>query len=83
MCPGRECVLVYGWVRQLDTSPSTRRWTVEVYVPQVPHQVTVVVFGSLSIHTCHPNTIHLIYIGPYTYQYIGHETVNWLGCGGC
>ena len=36
MCRGRD---VYDWVRQLDVSPSTRRWTVEVYVPQVPPQV--------------------------------------------
>ena len=30
MCRGRD---VHGWVRQLDASPSTRRWAVEVYVP--------------------------------------------------
>ena len=34
------------------------------------------------IHTCHANAIHLIYIGAYTYKYIGHETANWLGCDG-
>jgi hypothetical protein len=28
------------------------------------------------------NDIHLIYIGSYTYKYIGHETTNWLGWGG-
>ena len=36
---------VHGWVRQLDTSPSMCHWTVEVYVPQDPHQGSVVVFG--------------------------------------
>ena len=42
MCRGRD---VHGWVRQLDVSPSTCRWSVEVYVPQGPHQGVVVVFG--------------------------------------
>jgi len=42
MCRGRD---VQGWVRQLDESPSTRHWTVEVYVPQGPHRGAAVVFG--------------------------------------
>ncbi len=42
MCHGQD---VHGWTRKLDVSPSTCRWTVEVYVPQVPHQGTTVVFG--------------------------------------
>jgi hypothetical protein len=27
-------------------------------------------------------TVHLKYIGAYSYKYIGHETANWLGWGG-
>jgi hypothetical protein len=44
MCLGRD---VYVWVRQLDTSPSTRRWSVEVYVSQDPHQGATVVHISI------------------------------------
>ncbi len=36
---------MHGLVRQLDSSPSTRRWSVEVYVSHVPHQGATVVFG--------------------------------------
>jgi hypothetical protein len=39
---------VNGWVRQLDVSPSTCRWSVEVYVSQGPHQGTTVVFGYIE-----------------------------------
>ncbi len=46
MYRGRD---VHGWVRQLDVSPSTRRWEVEVYVPQVPPQETPVVFGYIEV----------------------------------
>jgi hypothetical protein len=42
MCRGQD---VYGWVRQLDSSPSTHRWSVEIYVTQDPHQGATVVFG--------------------------------------
>ena len=77
MCRGRD---VHGWVRQLDVSPSTRRWTVEVYVPQGPHQGAAVVFGytyvSCELYT--PNIYRCLHI----YKYIGHETANWLGWGG-
>ena len=45
MCRGRD---VHDWVRQLDTSPSTRRWSVEVYVSQDPHQGATVVFGYIE-----------------------------------
>ena len=45
MCRGRG---VHGWVRQLDASPSTRRWSVEVYVSQGPHQGATVVFGYIE-----------------------------------
>jgi hypothetical protein len=45
MCRGRD---VHGWVRQLDESPSTRRWSVEVYVSQGPHQGPTVVFGYIE-----------------------------------
>ena len=45
MCRGRA---VHGWVRWLDTSPSTRRWSVEVYVSQGPHQGATVVFGYIE-----------------------------------
>ena len=43
MCHGRECTRLGS---HLDTSPSTCRWTVEVYVPPDPHQGASVVFGS-------------------------------------
>jgi hypothetical protein len=33
MCRGRD---VHDWVRQLDSSPSTRHWSVEVYVSHGP-----------------------------------------------
>jgi hypothetical protein len=46
MCRGRN---VHGWVRQLDVSPSTCHWTVEVYVPQVPPQEEPVVFGYIEV----------------------------------
>ncbi len=39
---------VHGWVRQLDVSPSTRPWSVEVYVSQVPHQGSTVVYGYIE-----------------------------------
>jgi hypothetical protein len=39
---------VHGWVRQLDTSPCTRRWSVEVYVSHDPHQEATVVFGYIE-----------------------------------
>ncbi len=45
MCHGRD---VHGWVRQLEESPSTCRWSVEVYVSQVPHQGETVVFGYIE-----------------------------------
>jgi hypothetical protein len=38
---------------KLDVSPSTRRWTVQVYVPQGPHQETVVVFGYTYVSCKH------------------------------
>ena len=41
MCRGRECVRLGS---DFDVSPSTCLWTVEVYVPQDPHQEVVVVF---------------------------------------
>ncbi len=45
MCHGRD---VHDWVRQLDVSPSTSRWSVEVYVSQGPHQGATVVFGYIE-----------------------------------
>ena len=62
---------MHGWVRQLDVSPSTRRWSVEVYVSQDSHQGTTVVFGYIEKSCEHydPN----IYIGAYTHKYLGHE----------
>ncbi len=45
MCRGRD---VHDWVRQLDVSPSTCRWSVEVYVSQGPHQGETVVFGYIE-----------------------------------
>ena len=46
MCHGRD---VHDWVRQLDVSPSTCHWTVEVYVPQGPPQEAPVVFGYIEV----------------------------------
>ena len=46
MCRGRD---VHGWVRQLDVSPSTRHWSVEVYVSHDPHQGATVVFGYIEV----------------------------------
>ncbi len=45
MCHGRD---VHGWVRQLDVSPSTCLWSVEVYVSHGPHQGATVVFGYIE-----------------------------------
>ncbi len=45
MCHGRD---VHGWVRKLEESPSTCRWSVEVYVSQGPHQGPTVVFGYIE-----------------------------------
>ncbi len=45
MCRGRD---VYDWVRQLDVSPSTCHWSVEVYVSHGPHQGATVVFGYIE-----------------------------------
>ena len=56
--------------------PSTFRWTVEVYVPPIPHQGVPVVFGYTYVYR---NDVLIIYIGGYTCKYIGHETENWLG----
>ena len=39
---------VHDLVRQLDVSPSTRRWSVEVYVSHDPHQEATVVFGYIE-----------------------------------
>ncbi len=57
-CVGSVCVVgtalmylgrdVHDWVRQLESSPSTCRWSVEVYVSQGPHQGATVVFGYIE-----------------------------------
>ena len=39
---------MHGWVRQLDVSPSTCHWSVEVCVSQDPHQGATVVFGYIE-----------------------------------
>ena len=39
---------MHGLVRQLDASPSTRHWSVEVYVSHGPHQEATVVFGYIE-----------------------------------
>ena len=39
---------MHGLVRQLDASPSTCRWSVEVYVSHDPHQGATVVFGYIE-----------------------------------
>jgi len=75
MCLGRD---VHGWIRQLDTSPSTL-WSVEVYVSRDPHQGATVVFGYIEVHV---NAMFLIYTGAYTHKYIGHEIGNWWGWDG-
>ena len=69
MCHGRD--VTHDWVRQLDTSPSTSHWTVEVYVTKEQYS---------GIHTCQGNVIHIIYRCMYTYKYIGHELeTGWGG----
>ena len=85
MCRGRD---VHGWVRQLDASPSTRRWSVEVYVSQGPHQGATVVFGYIEGSFLVSRTGDVreryapnIYIGAYTHKYIEHEIANWWGWG--
>ena len=45
MCLGRD---VHGWVREIDVSPSTSHWSVEVYVSHDPHQEATVVFGYIE-----------------------------------
>jgi hypothetical protein len=59
MYHGRD---VHGWVRQLDESPSTCRWSVEVYISQVPHQGATVVFGYIEVSCEHydPNIYRFI-----------------------
>ncbi len=39
---------MHGWVRQLDTSPSTCHWSVEVYVSHDSHQEATLVFGYIE-----------------------------------
>ncbi len=39
---------MHDLVRQLDASPSTCRWSVEVYVSHDPHQGATVVFGYIE-----------------------------------
>ena len=82
---------MHGLVRQLDASPSTCRWSVEVYVSHGPHQEATVVFGYIegsflvSRTGDETNDMLLIYIGAYVHKYIGHETdetANWWGSGG-
>ena len=51
------------------------------YVSQDPHQGPEVVLGYTYV-TCEGYTPSLIYIGVYSYKYIGHETTNSLGSGG-
>ncbi len=46
MCHGR---FVHNWVRKLGVSPSTCRWSVEVYVSHDPHQGVTVVFGYIEV----------------------------------
>jgi hypothetical protein len=38
-----------GFGNTLDLSPSTRRWAVEVYVPQDPPQESPVVFAYIVV----------------------------------
>ena len=44
----RAGMYMHDLVRQLDASPSTRRWSMEVYVPHGPHQEATVVFGYIE-----------------------------------
>jgi hypothetical protein len=39
---------VHDLVRQLDVSPSSCHWSVEVYVSHGPHQEATVVFGYIE-----------------------------------
>ena len=45
MCRGRN---VHVWVQELDSSPCTCHWSVEVYVSHGPHQEATVVFGYIE-----------------------------------
>ena len=60
MCRGRD---VYDWVRQLDTSPSTRRWSVEVYVSQDPHQGETVVFRYIGVGWTSIGSLSEVWVG--------------------
>jgi len=53
MCHGRD---VYDWIRELDVvSPSTRHWSVEVYVSRDPHQGTTVLwYIEVNVNTMFP-----------------------------
>ena len=66
MCRGRD---VNGWVRQLDVSPSTRCWSVEVYVSQGPHQEATVVFGYIEV-SCERYAPNIYSYTPNIYRFI-------------
>ena len=56
VCVGGTALMYHGrdvhdWVRELDVSPSTCHWSVEVYVSRDPHQGATVVFGYIEV-TC-------------------------------
>ena len=53
VCVGGTALMYHGrdvhdWVRELDVSPSTCHWSVEVYVSHGPHQEATVVFGYIE-----------------------------------
>ncbi len=62
---------MHGLVRQLDVSPCTRRWSVEVYVSHGTHQEATVVFGYIegSFLVSRTGDVHERYV-PNIYRYI-------------
>ena len=81
-----------GLVWQLDVSPSTCHWSVEVYVSHDPHQEATVVFGYIegsflvngTDHVCElydPNIYRCIHTYVYrtrNYKLVG---VGWTSIG--
>ena len=80
MCHGRD---VHVWVRQLDTSPSTCRWSVKVFVCQDPHQGATVVFGYIEV-SCErhaPNICRCIHTQLYRTRNCKLVGVGWTSIG--
>ncbi len=80
MCLGRD---VHGWVREIDVSPSTSHWSVEVYVSHGPHQGSTVVFGYIEV-SCElydPNIYRCIRTQVYRTRNCKLVGVGWTSIG--